>query len=134
VERADALVKEHRFGGHEAVHHSKLLAVGTPCNVVDRSLLVERDAAVKIASCAEKIHGRLSIVAHVGVVDLGLSDDQGLSSEVVPLDLGAIGLVKVLCARWDAGKGKKTVNLDASRSTLFLRKKDRDGWIQPRTE
>lgn len=78
------------------VHNPKLFAVRTPSNIVNGSLLVEGDAAVKIACYAEKIHGRLSIVAHVGVVDLGLGDDQCLSSEVVPLDLGAISLVEGL--------------------------------------
>lgn len=86
---------------------------------MDRTLFVEGDAAVKVASCTEKVHGRLSVVAHVGVVDLGLGDNQGLRSEVVPLNLGAISLVKILGTRWDAGKGEKTINLDASRSTLL---------------
>ena len=72
-----------------AIHHSKLFVVGTPCNVADGPLLVkgDSDAVIKIASCTEKIHGRLSIVALVGVVDLGLGDHQGLRSEIVPFDL-----------------------------------------------
>ena len=135
-----------------AVHNSKPIAIGTPCNVVDGSLLVEGDTAIKIACCTEKIHGRLSTVTHFGVVDLGLGKHQGLGSEVVPLDLNAISLVEGLRARWNTGKGEKTVDLNPSRSTLlvvdgsdmhthkrrdanlFLRNKDRDGWIQPRTE
>ena len=103
-----------------AVHHSKLFAVGTPCNVVDGSLLVKGGAAIKIACCTEKIHGRRSIVTHIGVVDLGLGEHQGLGSEVVPLDLSAIGLVEGLRSRWNTGKGEKTVNLNPSRSTLLV--------------
>ena len=79
-----------------AVHHSKLFAVGIPCNVMDGPLLVEGDAATKIASCIEKIHGRLSTVALVGVVDLGLGDNQGLRSKGIPFDLSTISLVKGL--------------------------------------
>ena len=63
---------------------------------MDGSLLVEGDTAIEIAGCTDKIHGRLSVVAHVGIVDLGLGDDQSLSSEIVPLDLGTIGLEKGL--------------------------------------
>ena len=86
------------------------------------SLLVEgdSDAAIKIASCTEKIHGRLSTVALVGVADLGLGDRQGLRSEIVPFDVSTIGLVKGLRARWNTGKGEKTANLDGSRNALLV--------------
>ena len=54
--------------------------------------------AIEIASYTNKIHGCLPIAARVGIVDLGLGDDWSLSlsSEIVPLDLGTIGLEKGL--------------------------------------
>ena len=58
--------------------------------------LFEGDMAIKITSYTNKIYGRLSIAAHVGVVDLGLGDDRSLNSEIVPLDLGTISLEKGL--------------------------------------
>jgi hypothetical protein len=41
-------VEERGFGRHEAVHDHKLLPAGGPRNVVDRSLLPERDVALEL--------------------------------------------------------------------------------------
>ena len=79
-----------------AIHHAKLFAIGTPCNIMDGTFLIEGDTATKIASCTEKIQVRLSIVAHVGVVDLSLDDNQGLCSKVIPFNLCVIDHVKGL--------------------------------------
>lgn len=63
---------------------------------MNRPLLVKGDTTIKVASGTEEVHGRLPVVAHVRVVDLGLGDNQSLCSKIIPLNLSAISLVKGL--------------------------------------
>lgn len=103
-----------------AINYSKLLAVGAPGDVVDRSFLIQSDTAVEISGCTEQVHRRFAIVTHVGVVDFSLSEDQRLRAEIIPLDLRAISLVKGLRASWGTIERKKTIDLDARRGTLSI--------------
>ena len=93
--------------GHTAIDHAKLLGVRTPRKVVDRALLVERDAAVEVAGGAEEIQHRLAVVALVRLVDVRVRKQQDLRAKVVPLDLAAIRLEEVLLTRRRRGRQRE---------------------------
>lgn len=47
---------------------------------MDRTLLVQRDTTVKVTGGTQKIQVRFAVVALVRVVDLGLSENEHLST------------------------------------------------------
>lgn len=106
------------MSGLTSIDHTELLRVGAPRKIVDRSLLIQCNPAVKVARSTEKVHPCLSVVTLVGVIDLGLCQEQDLGSKSVPFDLGAISLVKRLLARRSTVEGQETIDLDAGGGTL----------------
>lgn len=131
---ADARVKEHGFGGHVSVYHTKLFAIWTPCNVVNGTLLVQRHPTIEVTSRTEKVKRSLPVVAHVGIVDFSLSDDECLGAEIVPFDLCAIGFEEGLGTRGCGAKSEETIYLDAGGCALFLCDEYGDGGVEARTD
>ena len=89
-------VEDGGLGRHVAVDDTELFRVGRPRNVVDGTLLVELDARVKGTVGAEDVHVGLAVVALVGLVDVGLRQDDDAGAEVVPLELDLVALVEGL--------------------------------------
>jgi hypothetical protein len=55
-----------------SIHDTELFRVGTPRKIMNGTLLIERDTAIKIACGTQEIHTRFAVVAFVRIVDLGL--------------------------------------------------------------
>ena len=108
------MVKENRLGRHVAVTDCKLFRVGGPFKVMDGTFLVKRHSTVKVTSCTEQVHVGLAIVTLVGVINVGLCEEQDLCAQRVPLDLRPICFEKVLLARWRRLERKEAVDFNAS--------------------
>ena len=99
-----------------------------------RTLLVERDATVKVAEGVEKVKSCLAVVAFVGVVDLGLGEKEEMGAERVPLQLRAISLEERLLARRWRRKGVEPEDLDAGWLAFLLRHEHRDRGVKSRRQ
>ena len=88
-----------------AKNDTELLRVRTPCEIMDGAFLVEWHTTVKVARGTDQIQtAGLSVVALVGLVYIGLCEDEDLRAERVPLDLRALCLEKRLLAGGRAGE------------------------------
>ena len=101
-----------------SINDTKLLRVRAPGKVVDRTLLVQSNAAVKVTSGAQEVKTGFSVVALVRIVNFGLCEDEDLRAEHVPLHLRAVGLEERLGARRSSAQCREVEDLDAGRSTL----------------
>ena len=86
---------------------------------MNRPLFVESDPAVEVAGCAQEVKATsLSIVAFVCLINIRLSENEDLSAERVPLDLGALRLEECLLTGRRRTKCSETEDLDTGRLTL----------------
>ena len=87
---------------------------------MDRTILIQRDAAVEVAGGAEQIEtAGLAIVALVRLVDIGSGENEDLGAERVPLDLGALGLEEGLLTGRETVQRRQAVDLDAGWLSLY---------------
>ena len=97
MQRPDALIEEHHSRGHDnkqvvrakvILSHAsyshirlhKLLRAGTPRKIVNRTLFIKSDAAVKVARGAEQVKSQLPVITFVCSVDIGLLKDEHQSA------------------------------------------------------
>ncbi|KAG9938375.1 eukaryotic translation initiation factor 2A, partial [Aureobasidium melanogenum] len=117
------LVEDGRLSRHVAIDDTEFLGVGRPGDVVNRTILVQGNARVKSAAGAKNVHVGLAVVTLVGLVDIGLGQDDQASTLVVPLELDLIGLEEGLL-RDRRGEVGDVEDLDLSRHALALWHKD----------
>lgn len=99
VGRVGLVVEDDSLSGHVTVDDTKLVRPRVPAEVMDGSLLVERDAALEATSEGEQVEVGLSVVVLVSLVDVGLSEEEDHGSGLVPLDADLVGLEEVLAGR-----------------------------------
>lgn len=59
---------------------------------MNRTVLVEVDAGVEATTGAEDVHVGLSIITLVGLIDVGLCEDDDAGAVVVPFELDLVAL------------------------------------------
>lgn len=83
----------------------------------------QSDARVKGTAGAKNVHVGLAIVTLVGLVDIGLGQDDQAGALVVPLELDLVGLEERLL-RDGRGEVRHVENLDLGGHALALGHKD----------
>lgn len=115
--RNSSVVENGGLGWHVTIHNTKLFRVWRPRNVVDRTLLVQRDAGVEGTGGAEKIQGSFTIIALSGAVNVGLCQDNQAGAVLVPLQLDLVTLEE--CLLGDRAVEERNVeDLNGSRLAL----------------
>lgn len=96
--------------------------------------LTERHAAVEATSCAHEVHVGLAVVVLVGLVDVGLGNNEQHGASGIPLPLDLVGLEKGLLAGRSgvgrgAGEGEEVEHLDGAWGALLLGHKEASGGV-----
>lgn len=118
VLRDRSVVEDGGLGRHESVHDTELPRVGGPGDIVDGSLLVQRDAGIKCAAGTEKVQRRLAVVALARAVHIRLGQHEDAGTLLVPLELDLVALEERLL-RDGAVENGNVEDLDGGGLSLF---------------
>lgn len=112
--------RRHRGSGHPCLEYRLAICSSNQSRGVRHT---QSDARVKGTAGAKDVHVGLAVVTLVGLVDIGLGQDDQAGALVVPLELDLVGLEESLL-RDRRGKMGDVEDLDLGRHALALRHED----------